>query len=91
MTETPHIADVPPVKRTRKRKAVAAKPRVIDPGIAALRAEHAAKVNEYRKTDASKRLLRTILEKRLSQLTTADREKLFDALKLNTTPPLIPN
>lgn len=89
--EIPHIPDAIPSKRKYTKRKAASTPaaRTIDPGILALRAEHATKVAEYRKTDSSKRILRTILEKRLAQLTTQDREKLFDALKLNTAPALM--
>ena len=65
------------------------KPRVIDPGIAAIHAEAKARVAEYRKLSRSGRILKTILEKRLAQLTAGDQQALFDKLGLTCTPKLV--
>lgn len=78
-----------PNPRAARKKKEPSKPRVIDPGIAAIHAEARAKVAEYRKLTASGRILKTILEKRLAQLTPLDKQKLFDALAGTCTPKLI--
>lgn len=94
-TLTPHIADVPPTAKLKraKRKATARLPRVNDPGIVKLREQHAQRVSDYRQKSASARILKTILEKRLAQLTMVDKETLFDALRLCVTPglPIVSN
>ncbi len=75
----------------RKRKSLAArKPRVIDPGVAEIRREASDKIKEYHKKQSSARLVKTIIEKRVAQLTRQDQEKLFDHLKNIVTPPLEP-
>ena len=87
----PPVEKQPPVPRAlrvRARKAPS-KPRVIDPGIAAIHAEARAKVAEYRKTCSSSRIFQTIIGKRLAQLTQDDKQKLFDALAGTCTPKLI--
>ena len=79
-----------PANPKRKRRAATPRsPRNIDPGIAAIHAEAAAKVKEYRKTQGSARVLKTILGKRLSQMTQEDKNKLFAALKECATPTLV--
>jgi hypothetical protein len=75
-------------RATRKKKGPS-KPRVIDPGIASIHAEAKAKVAEYRKLTASGRILKTILEKRLAQLTPGDKQKLFDELAGSCTAKLV--
>jgi hypothetical protein len=65
------------------------KPRVIDPGIAAIHAEAKARVVEYRKMGASGRILKTIIGKRLAQLTGIDKQALFDELAKTCTPKLV--
>ena len=76
--------------RAAKNKKSPPKPRFIDPGIAAIHAEAKAKVAEYRKLTASGRILKTILDKRLAQLTQDDRQKLFDALAETCTATMFP-
>ena len=76
-------------KPARKRKtSTPRKPRVIDPGIAAIHAESAQKIKVYRSTQASAKILATILNKRLPKLTANDRAKLFDLLSKTETPVL---
>ena len=68
-----------PKKRTRKARKPSG-PRTINPAIAALRAEHAAKVEEHRKhLDSSKVLIR-IETDLLPRLITSDLQALFDKL-----------
>ena len=90
--ETPPGEKKAPAQKPRpasaKRKP--SKPRVIDPGIAAIHAEAKAKVAEYRKRTASGRILKTIVEKRLAQLTGIDKQVLFDELAKTCTQILIP-
>lgn len=78
-----------PKPRASRKKKGPSKPRVINPGIAAIHAEAKAKVAEYRKLTASGRILKTILEKRLAQLTPDDKQKLFDELTATCTPKLV--
>jgi hypothetical protein len=86
----PPVATVKvPNPRAPRKKRGPSKPRVIDPGIAAIHAEAKAKVVEYRKLGASGRILKTILEKQLAQLTAEDRQKLFDELRGSCTPKLV--
>jgi hypothetical protein len=77
-------------KKSAPAKKPARTPRKIDPGIAAIHAEAKAKVAEYRKMSASGRILKTIIGKRLAQLTAKDRQELFDELSKTCTPILIP-
>lgn len=59
MNETPSV----PILKPRKRKASAPRaPRVIDPAIAAIRAETAAKVKAYRDSVKSGKRLANILK-----------------------------
>ena len=89
-TNTPPVTQpAKPINRKTPKARKLSKPRVIDPGIAAIHAEAKQKVAEYRKTSASGRLLKTILEKRLAQLTVDDRQKLFDTLSGEFTPKLV--
>ena len=86
-SQAPLLVTKPP----RKRKAATPRaPRVIDPGIAAIHTAAKAEVLNYRRKQASARLLATIITKRLAQLTTEDRNKLADALCDSTTPTLTP-
>jgi len=77
-------------KRPAPAKKPARTPRKIDAGIAAIHAEAKKKVEEYRKVGASGRILKTIIGKRLAQLTTGDCQELFDELAKTCTPILIP-
>ena len=75
----------------KKRKArVPRAPRVLDPGIQAIHDAAKLDVKNYRRKQASAKLLATIVTKRLPQLTQDDRNKLADALRDNTTLNLIP-
>ena len=87
----PTVEQTPTVPKGRKApvKRKPSKPRVIDPGIAAIHAEAKARVAEYRKLSRSGRILKTILEKRLAQLTAGDQQALFDKLGLTCTPKLV--
>jgi hypothetical protein len=80
----------PPSKPARKKSAARKQsgPRKLDPGLAELRKLHSANVAAYRAKTASQKLLATIVNKRLAQLTQEDRLKLLDALKPMTTPAL---
>ena len=78
-----------PKQRSIKPTRKPSKPRVIDPGIAAIHAKAKLKVEEYRKLSRSGRILKTILEKRLAQLTAGDQQALFDKLGLTCTPKLV--
>ena len=79
----------PQPKPSRKRRSTSPRsPRVLDPGVAAIHAEAKAKVAEYRRAQASGGILKTIIDKRLAQLTDNDRQKLYDALKELVTPAL---
>lgn len=78
----------PTPTRKRKKSTAPRAPRTIDPGVAQIRKEASERIKEYHKSQASEKLLATILDKRLPQLTTADKEKLFDHLKLLVTPKL---
>ncbi len=85
------VAAPPKVKKkTAPAQKPARTPRKIDAGIAAIHAEAKEKVAEYRKMGASGRILKTIVGKRLAQLTTGDRQELFDELAKTCTPILIP-
>jgi hypothetical protein len=88
-TKPPNENGTNPKPRASRKKKGPSKPRVIDPGIAAIHAEAKAKVVEYRKLGASGRILKTILEKQLAQLTAEDRQKLFDELRGSCTPKLV--
>lgn len=88
-TKPPVVTVKVPKPRASRKKKGPSKPRVIDPGIMAIHAEAKAKVAEYRKLTASGRILKTIVEKRLAQLTQDDRHKLFDALAGTCTPKLV--
>ena len=87
----PPVKEMAPFPKVRKPKSKKgpSKPRVIDPGIASIHAEAKAKVAEYRKLTASGRILKTILEKRLAQLTPGDKQKLFDELAGSCTAKLV--
>ena len=74
--------------RKRKARRVASGPRVFDPAIIELRAEHAIKVAKQIAKRASAKILATIVTKRLVQLTDEDRGRLFDTLSPRVTPPL---
>ena len=76
-------------KRKRRVPTAERKPRRIDPGIAAIHWEANEKVKVYRNTIRSMKIRETIVNKRLSQLTQLDREKLMDALLPMVSPPLI--
>ena len=78
-----------PKQRSIKPTRKPSKPRVIDPGIAAIHAEAKARVVEYRKMGASERILKTIIGKRLAQLTAIDKQALFDELAKTCTPKLV--
>lgn len=74
-------------KKTRKRRASStATPREIDPEIKTLQEEHKRRVAELRNRRRSAALLKTILDKRLAQLTDEDKNKLADALRQCSTP-----
>jgi hypothetical protein len=75
-------------RKARKARKAATGPRVIDAGIAELRRLHADNVQAYQAKNASAKILATIINKRIVQLTEADRQKLLDALTPNTTPAL---
>ena len=64
-------------------------PKTIDPDILKLRNEHKNNVSLLRERRNSKKILETILEKRLPRMVMADREKLCDHLQKTTTPPLL--
>jgi hypothetical protein len=84
--ETP----APAATRSRKRKLITPRsPRTIDPGVAAIRARASAEIKEYHRSQASAGILKTIIEKRLAQLTNGDRRKLLDVLQEIVTPALI--
>lgn len=79
----------PKPKRTRKStKPRAAK--TLDPGIVAINERRNLEVAAYRSAQASAKILKTFLEKRLPRLTAEDRQKLFDELSLTETPSLLP-
>jgi hypothetical protein len=78
MNETPPI-QTPPVKKKAKKTSTPRTPRIVDPRVAEIRAETAARVKEYLKTKGSAAKLIVIL-KRLENLTAEDRQKLMDAL-----------
>jgi len=70
-----------PTKPARKsRKRTPSGPRKIDPGIAAIHEETRKRIAAYRKTQNSSKILATIINKRLEQLTEADKQKLFGTL-----------
>lgn len=80
----------PPItKKKRVAKPVAPRiPRVVDPAITEIN-EVARKARQaHRKQGASARILRVIFEKRLTQLTSDDQQKLLDELAKRLTPPL---
>jgi hypothetical protein len=79
-----------PKKLTRKSSTPRAK-KTLDPGIAAIRERMADEVAKYRSAQASKKILKTIIEKRLPKLTPLDRQALFDELSRTETPSLIPD
>ncbi len=71
-------------KPSRKRRATAPRaPRVLDPGVQAIKAEAAAKIRDYHKSQASARVLKNIVEKQLPRLVDAEREKLIQTLNGN--------
>ncbi|TSA40190.1 hypothetical protein D4Q85_00195 [bacterium] len=74
-------------KKPRKTRTPRA-PRQIDPGIALIHADAAKQVAAYRSKQASAKILATILNKRLPQLTDNDKFKLRVALDVVVTPPL---
>lgn len=81
----------PQPKPSRKRKASTPRaPRTIDPGVKAIRDEATRAVAEYHKQKASGGILKTIMEKRLPQLTREHQEALLDHLTKTVTPALIP-
>ncbi len=93
-TETQPIAPQPATEVSKKRRFKVPRkpsaPRVMDPEIVALRKAHNANVKALHTRRASAKLLATILNKRLAQMTQDDRSKLFDALAKTETPKLLP-
>lgn len=87
-TKKPTVTKKPPTKKIDPAKKSARTPRKIDPGIAAIHAKAKEEVAQYRKTTASGRILKTIIKKRLAQLTLEDRQRLLDELAKTCTPPL---
>lgn len=79
-----------PTEKLKKKRAPKAPraPRVIDPQVLKIRQEASQKVKDYHKSQASGRILKTILDKRIPQLTRQDQERLFDELKAIVTPAL---
>ena len=79
-----------PISRLTKTKkpAKAKTPRVIDPEIQRLRDEHNEAVKALHDKRRSAGILKTIIDKRLSQMTLNDRTQLFDALREIVTPAL---
>ena len=61
---------------------------VIDPGILAIREQAKAQVKALRLARKSAAVLKSIVDKKLPALTTEDRNKLSEALKVITTPAL---
>ena len=61
----------------------------IDPAIIELKRQHKENVAKFRHNKASAKLLKTILEKRLPQMTQEDKNKLADVLIPCTTPKLV--
>lgn len=88
--ENPTNPPVPtkPARKARKPRKAPSGPRVIDAGIAELRRLHAANVQAYQAKTASAKILATIVNKRIEQLTDEDRMKLLDTLQAITTPAL---
>lgn len=87
---TPPTQNTAP-KKTRKRRTFSpSTPREIDPEIKALQEEHKRRVIELRNRRRSAALLKTILDKRLAQMTDEDKNKLADTLRSCSTLPLPP-
>ncbi len=87
------MTPTPPTKRTRKPRiaitlGIPRAPRRIDPGIKEIHDFAKAKVAQYRSAQASAKILATILNKRLAQLTDDDKGRLRAALDQVVTPPL---
>ena len=77
-----------PAKAPRKRKAASKRaPRVVDPRIVAANERRNLEVAAIRSEDASSRMLRVIIEKRLPKMTMADKERLAHHLP-TMMPPL---
>ena len=92
--DTPETATPPkpptPAKAPRKRKAKSPRAeRTIDPRIQAANDKRNAEVANIRKEDASARMLRVIIEKRVPKMVESDRRKLV-ALVAETLEPELP-
>lgn len=76
-----------PKKRTRKSSRPRAA-KTIDPGIAAIRSRMALEVAAYRSSQASSKILKAFITKKLPKLTLEDRQQLYDTLSQTETPSL---
>lgn len=76
-------------KSPKPKEGESKKPRSIDPEIAKLRAEHAAKVEYLRKTKHSRQTLDRILVELLPKMTFDDLETLYGCVRDTVYPPKI--
>lgn len=83
--QTPVTAEPKPKKRAKRKDAGTPRaPRVIDPGVAAIRKEALERVKAYRAEQASAKSLTRLTEQCL-KLTESDRDKLVLALTVPAT------
>lgn len=75
-------------KKTEAPPAAPKKKAKIDPEIQKLRDEYNLKVKAYMDTRESKRILRTIIQKRIPRLCQADKDELLEFMMTQATPPL---